>query len=354
MSALDRAIIKAYHGPKSRAGAVAEPPAPHIALGPAVPLTQALSDLSAMSAATATIVRSPIATAPPVVAEPASAPVGPSIAAMMDKALLPDFAAAKPFEPSALRTATAPPSAFATAAIEVAPAQEEPAWRPLLQVDRVVWPAIHGRLQSTAAAAVDRLSEGLASICASGSKVLGMASCESGEGVTTLLLAAARKLLSRGLKVALVDANGNNPHLAQDLGLLPQIGWEETLSGGLPLEEVVIESLADGLAILPTLEAPAATIGKTQIEASFNILEREFDLVLVDLGPLGGIDGKPSQSDAAGGEDSFAQSVAEQTDAVVLVQNVRVTTPNRLAEARERLAATNLRHAGTIQNFVAG
>ena len=41
-------------------------------------------------------------------------------------------------------------------------------------------------------------------------------------------------------------------------------------------------------------------------------------------------------------------------DAVILVQNVRVTTPNRMAEVRQRLAASNLRYAGTIQNFVAG
>ncbi len=41
-------------------------------------------------------------------------------------------------------------------------------------------------------------------------------------------------------------------------------------------------------------------------------------------------------------------------DAVVLVQNVRVTTPNQLADVREHLAASNLRYAGTIQNFVAG
>ena len=66
----------------------------------------------------------------------------------------------------------------------------DPGWSPLLQVDRVVWPNIHGRLQSTAA--IQQMTEGLLSICASGSKVLGLASCASGEGVTTLLLAAAQ------------------------------------------------------------------------------------------------------------------------------------------------------------------
>ena len=39
---------------------------------------------------------------------------------------------------------------------------------------------------------------------------------------------------------------------------------------------------------------------------------------------------------------------------MVLVQNIRLTTPNRLAEARQRLAESNVPFAGTIENFVAG
>jgi len=188
------------------------------------------------------------------------------------------------------------------------------------------------------------MTDGLLTICASGNKVLGLASCASGEGVTTLLLAAARKLLSQGRKVVLVDANWNNPQLAQCLGLLPQIGWEETLCGGLPLEEVVIESLADGLAVLPVREPSESTIAPSQIAASFDILAREFDVVLVDLGSLDQVEDK----------DTFSYGAAARMDAVILVQNVRVTTPNRLAEVRQRLAASNLRYVGTIQNFVAG
>ncbi|MGO9109384.1 MAG: hypothetical protein ACLP9L_09135, partial [Thermoguttaceae bacterium] len=68
------------------------------------------------------------------------------------------------------------------------------------------------------------------------------------------------------------------------------------------------------------------------------------DVVLVDLGPLAQVEDEGTPS----------RDVAARMDAVILVQNVRLTTPNRLAEARRRLAASNLRCAGTIQNFVAG
>ena len=48
----------------------------------------------------------------------------------------------------------------------------------------------------------------------------------------------------------------------------------------------------------------------------------------------------------------MADNVAVQMDAVVLVQNVRLTNARRLAEARRRLAASHVRLSGTIQNAV--
>ena len=226
-----------------------------------------------------------------------------------------------------------------TAASEASP----PAWRPMLQVDRVIWPSIHSRLQSAAPAAVDRMTDGVLAILADGCKTLGLAGCSSGEGVTTLLLAAAHKLAAQGRRVAIVDANWANPQLAGSLGLLPQFGWEETLGGGLPLEEVAIESLADGLAVLPVREPSAGAISHPQIAASLDILAENFDLVLVDLGTI-----------SAGGDEDDAASVAAHVDAIVLVQNVRITTPNRLTEVRKKMAASNLPFAGILQNFVAG
>ena len=225
-------------------------------------------------------------------------------------------------------------------------------WRPLLQVDRVVWPSIHNRLQAAAPASVEQMTDSLQSIGDSGRRLIGLTSCARGEGVTTLLLAAARKLLERGRKVAVVDGNWGNPQLARSLGLLPQVGWEESLCRGLPLEEIVIESAADGLAILPVREGPSAlggvgapgTPGQAAITAGLDILAREFDFVLVDLAPL----------DEIGDAHAPARGVLARMDAVVLVQNLRVTHSNRLAEVRQRLTASNLRFAGTIQNFVAG
>jgi Mrp family chromosome partitioning ATPase len=422
MTALDQALIKAFRRPARSGSATAEPAAiaPQIAVGPAVPLSQALAELAATPASPPTFAQTE-----PMASIPTMAPVGPSITALLDAAVGAECTGVEPIEraeadvaasvdansqmeeeePSAgtceeidplggtvaaavdrqivvtpfvetqevhntfsattvtvhtptsdplSETLVAPTSIVAstgdtptpTPAHTVTISQElgEAAWQPLLQVDRVVWPNILNRLQAAAPAAVQQMVDGFLGHCDSGSNVLGLASCASGEGVTTFLVAAARKLIEKGRKVVLVDANWSNPQLAQSLSLLPQIGWEETLCGGLPLEEVVIESLADGLAVLPVREPSASPIMQAQIAASFDILAREYDVVLVDLGPLA----EDSDDEAAW------QDMAARMDAVVLVQNVRSTTPNRLAEARQRLAAANLRHAGTIQNFVAG
>jgi len=349
--------MKAYRSPTPAGVAVADAPvtAPHVAPRAAVPLSQALAELAATSTVPPeTIAAEPAITAP-VASEAVAAPVGPSIAALLDQSYevttvdlsnpLADEAeksALLSAETTAVSSAPVPSQLAHTAAISESSGPAP--WRPLLQVDRVVWPSVHNRLQATAPAAIQQMADGLLSICAAGNKVVGLASCTRGEGVTTLLLAAAQKLQCQGRKVVLVDADWSNPQLAQSLGLLPQIGWEETLCGGLPLEEVVIESLADGLAVLPVREPSESSIAQAQIAATFEILAREFDLVLVDLGPLDEV----RDGNAALGE------VAARMDAVVLVQNVRVTTPNRLAEVRQRLAASNLRHACTIQNFVAG
>ncbi len=370
MTALDRTLIKAFHQPASRPGtAGAEPAAeaPRRAARHAVPLSQALAELAVAPTiptefpSTPEIGGAEAGELQPAPVEATAAPVGPSITALLDQAIhatRETEAIAVPVGPSITApadlqlpatfdtepTASARPTLANSAARTTAEESDKSEWRPLLQVDRVFWPSIDNRLQTTAAAAIGQMADGLLSLCASGSKVLGLASCASGEGVTTLLLAAARKLVSQGRKVVLVDANWDNPQLAQNLGLLPQIGWEETLSGGLPLEEVVIESLADGLAVLPVREPSASAITQGQIAASFETLARAFDVVLVDLGPLA----------LLAAEAYGTHGMAAAMDALILVQNVRLTTPNRLAEVRGRLAASNLRYAGTIQNFVAG
>jgi Mrp family chromosome partitioning ATPase len=388
MSTLDKAFIKAYHRPQRRIDAPAAEAAAAsraVSASPAVPLSRALAGLNAAHAAgtatsTATAERvstslgamldealqeESLDTSLPQADEPVHAPTtARQKPASFTSRIQQPATTRAPEQPTAIAKTAAPtvaaPAVIALVQSVPAPSVQLPplpvqnvtigsaaaenTWSPLLQVDRVVWPTIHNRLQGAAKAAIALMTDGLQSIGDSGRKIIGLTSCARGEGVTTLLSAAARNLLERGRRVAIVDSHWENPQLARSLGLLPQIGWEEALSGGLPLEEIVIESLADGLAVLPVREPPASVITKAAIGASLQTLAAMFDFVLVDLGPLGDIADTTSP----------AHAVARHVDAVVLVQNVRVTPPNRLAEIHKRLAESNMRYAGTIQNFVAG
>jgi Mrp family chromosome partitioning ATPase len=218
-------------------------------------------------------------------------------------------------------------------------------WHPMLQVDRFAWPKICERLNAEAAGPIDQLTDALIALVREGRGVLGLGSCSQGEGVTTLTMAVGRRMVERGLRVALVDANWSDPQLAQRLGLLPQVGWDETLAGRLPLEEVAVESIEDRLVVLPVCTpCEVDTDDEKRVAATLDTLSKHFDVVLVDLGGLED-------------RDKVATPPARAVDAcltgVVLVHNVRLVTPDRLADFRRSLTAARMVAVGVVENFVA-
>jgi Mrp family chromosome partitioning ATPase len=211
------------------------------------------------------------------------------------------------------------------------------AFRPAFQVEQFAWSAGATRLSRAAGIQLDRLADGLAAGLSDGRRVAALAGCRRGEGCTTLLLCAARRLAERGMRLIMVDADFDSPALARRLGLLPETGWEDVLAGHLPVGEAVIESHGDGLAVLP-LRGPLAADARTlPTGQTFATLRRHYDLVLVDLGQL----------------DAVAQTIARQgVEAVALVRNVHLTPPEEAATMGSHLAAAGIWEAGVAENFV--
>lgn len=226
------------------------------------------------------------------------------------------------------------------------PPQRE--FKPGWQVDHFTWPKVCRRLIARAAEELDRLADALLAANAQEHKVLVIGGYRRGEGATTLLLCAARRLAERGIKPVLVDADLRRPRLAKRLCLQPQFGWDETSdAAGKSLDQAIVESTANNVALLPVREPPSESgrpVGDpSRLSGCLEALRNHYDMVLVDLGPL---------EDVGLGDPARAQDIAQMIDAVVLVHNDRITSQDRLTALAERLATAGITTAGIVENFV--
>lgn len=215
------------------------------------------------------------------------------------------------------------------------------------QVDRFAWPSGCTRLSMAAGDQIDQLADALSAGLEQGQHVVAIGGCRRGDGCTTLLLCVARRLAERGLKIAVLDADFDNPLLARRLGLLPEAGWEEVLAARLPVEEVIVESVQDRLAVVPLCGPPArhrrSGDGASDPVSSLRALGEHYDLVLIDWGEFG--DGTQS-----GGVS--VRGIVDGIDAMVIVHNVRFTSRKELDRTRRRVEAAGLVEAGIVENFV--
>jgi len=221
------------------------------------------------------------------------------------------------------------------------------AFRPAFQVDAFIWPTSVTKMGEAAGQCLDPVVDRLVVGSAKGRKVVAFEGCRRGDGCTTVLLAVARRLAERRLRVVLVDADFDHPRLARRLGLAPEAGWEAVLAGRLPLAETVIESVEDRLAILPLGEPPAgedhAIDERPQPKATMDVLREAYDLILVDVGRHT----KRSRIDLR-----LSEGPERWLDAVLLVQNVRGTPETEIAESWQRLRAAGIVDVAVVENFV--
>jgi len=215
----------------------------------------------------------------------------------------------------------------------------QPKFQPAYQVDSFAWPSGCTRLSMVAGDQVERLADALVAGLEQGQQVLAMSGCRRGDGCTTLLLCAARRLADRGLRIAILDGDFDNPLLARRLGLLPEAGWEEVLAARLPAGEVTIESVQDRLAVLPLCGELSSQGGPDRV-AGLDVLRKNYDLVLVDLGEFD-----------EGIGDGPTQTMVGWIDAVVLVHNIRSTSNEELSRTRRRATEAGFVEAGIVENF---
>jgi Mrp family chromosome partitioning ATPase len=256
--------------------------------------------------------------------------------------------AAESSEPK--RSVIAPPesSRAKTSASKSSAAQDSPVSRkfhPVWEVDEFKWPAACEDLMSHAPGDFDRSGVQLLAQAGAGRKVLLITSSQRSEGRSTLALCYARWAASKGVRVALVDADFQNPQIAGQLGLRVENGWPEVVYRHLPPQEAAIASLQDQFTVMP-LRAKMPDVDGThdaRVAATTEVLEElyeAYDLVLVDCEPAAAGDGLvPARGNLVSGIGAL------------VVCDARRTTSLQLAEVIAGLRKAGIDTAGIVENF---
>ena len=172
-------------------------------------------------------------------------------------------------------------------------------------------------------------------------RVVLFTSCHRAEGRTTLVLTLARALSRFPCRTVLVEADLTGPMLARSLGLRPEVGLDDVVEEGCALSDALIDAADDHLAVLPMRGAvgrPREFLAGPAWTCSLARLRREFDLILLDGGPLfTGLN---------------AAVLHRSVDAAVLVQHHGLTSERAILRAREILEAGGVPLLGLAETFV--
>ncbi len=216
-------------------------------------------------------------------------------------------------------------------------------FRPQWEVSFFRRPEICERLVEEAPGWFKGVAQRLCAAAAHGQRVVAVAGCSRGVGSTTLAIALAGELAAAGARVVLVDADSDNPELASRLGVNARAGWESA-SGDVPLEDVAVSSIEDGLVLVPLkLAAGGADTADLRERLSTVVAElsRHFDLVLMD-----------AAAHTLVSDERRPPSERGIADAVVLVQDARSVDHNTTGELTARLRNANVNTLGIVENFV--
>lgn len=254
-----------------------------------------------------------------------------------------DAPAAAPVPPP--HTNFAVPSSGWPAAAAAPSTRVEPAY----EVARFNWPRM---IEELAVELGDQLSDcgaALAQRAAQHRKLILVTGSQRGEGRSSLALLMARAVASRGLRVAIADADVRRPSLATLLGVAPTIGWSAVAAGVEPLEEALVESARERLTLLPwaptdtSIAIPQGELARGAMASALAMLREQFDLVLVDVGPL--------ESDSAA-IDLAAALVGCPIDDALICRDTSRAEVEPVARVARRVAAMGVARWDVIDNFV--
>jgi Mrp family chromosome partitioning ATPase len=204
------------------------------------------------------------------------------------------------------------------------------------------WPAVVLTLEREWGARFERMADLLVQARRRQNlRVILFTSCHRSEGRTTLVLTLARVLSHHPGRTLLVDADLTGPMHARLLGLRPQVGLDDVVEDGRAISDALIDVPDDHLTILPMrcpVARPRDFLAAPAWSCTLARLRREFDLILLDGGPLF--------------TGLSAAVLHRSVDAAVLVHHRGLTGERAILRAREVLEASGVPLMGLAQTFV--
>ena len=165
-------------------------------------------------------------------------------------------------------------------------------------------------------------------------------SANPGEGKTTVATTFARTAAEAGLRVLLVDANLQNPHVHHSLGLVNTQGLSEILSQGLDLNDALGQSYEEENLFFITAgdvpRNPAKLFSSPRMRNFVMRSQSDFDLVVYDTPHiLGRLD---------------TSILATHADGILMVVGLGKTARPSLSNALDELEAGRNRVLGLVSN----
>ena len=163
------------------------------------------------------------------------------------------------------------------------------AFQPHLEIEQFLWPLAVTGLTDRSGLALTNFATQLTTQAAAGEKVLVLTGGRREQGRTTIAATVARQVAACGGRPVIVDADCAKPDLARKLGVAADFGWDHVLRGELALDEVLITSLHDRVAIVPWVDpyvGAESLFHPVRAGVHLTMLREHYDLVLIDVGPL--------------------------------------------------------------------